>query len=69
MNRKGYPADIVTLDDGNNADRSHRGRGAVDYRHWIVPDTEGGDSGGVPVWAAIAIALVLVVGFVVIARR
>ena len=69
MEQKGYPADIATIDDGNNSDKSHRGRGDVDYRNWIRPEEKSGGERSFPVWLALAIAVVLAGGFVVIARR
>jgi hypothetical protein len=36
MSRKGYPADIIAITDGNDLARTHRGRGKVDYRNWIT---------------------------------
>ncbi len=35
MNQKGYPADIISIIDGNDFAKSHRGRGKVDYRNWL----------------------------------
>ncbi len=71
MTRKGYPADIVTIYDGNNADKSHRGKGRIDYQNWLRPELPGGDEseGGFPMWIPIGLALLLAIGFVVVARR
>jgi hypothetical protein len=35
MDSEGWPADIQTIMDGNDRGRTHRGKGKVDYRHWI----------------------------------
>ncbi len=37
MNRESYPSDIITLVDGNDFGKTHRGRGKLDYRDWIKP--------------------------------
>jgi hypothetical protein len=70
MEAKGYPADIYTIMDGNDAGDSGVGRGKVDYRHWIraEPEKTSGRSRG-RVGIPIALALVLIVVFVVFARR
>jgi hypothetical protein len=68
MERKGWPADIITIFDGNNADDSRRGRGKVDYRNWIRPEEEKSEA-SFPIWLPIGLALVLGIAFVVIARR
>jgi hypothetical protein len=39
MNAKGYPADIIAIIDGNDFEKTHRGRGKVDYRNWITAET------------------------------
>jgi hypothetical protein len=36
MNKKGYPADIIAIVDGNDFGKTHRGRGMLDYRNWIT---------------------------------
>jgi nitrous oxidase accessory protein NosD len=82
MDAKGYPADILALRDGNDAESFGAGKGKVDYRHWVSATTPAG--GGEPVTAApeaepdedrelpivpIAGAVVLLIVFVVVARK
>lgn len=74
MNREGYPADIVVIVDGNDFERTHRGRGKVDYRHWIQPEGEAPEpAAGLTwlgrVWIPIVAAALLVVVFVFLSRR
>jgi hypothetical protein len=74
MNREGYPADIVAIVDGNDFERTNRGRGKVDYRHWILPEGEAAGTGPGSLlagrtWIPIAAAAILVVVFVVLSRR
>ncbi|MGH2569782.1 MAG: right-handed parallel beta-helix repeat-containing protein, partial [bacterium] len=35
MEAEEWPADIETIVDGNDRAKSHRGKGTVDYRHWV----------------------------------
>jgi parallel beta-helix repeat protein len=37
MERYPYPTDVSVIQDGNDRGDTHRGRGKVDYRHWILP--------------------------------
>jgi len=71
MDRKGYPADIEAIFDGNEEGKRGLGRGKVDYRHWVSPrELAAAESGGgrsVP-WAII-VAVGLVGAFVLFARR
>ncbi len=48
MNRKGYPADIIAITDGNDLARTHRGRGKVDYRNWITAEASPKPSAAAP---------------------
>ncbi len=72
MDSKGYPADIITIFDGNNKDKTRGGRGKVDYRNWIRPEPEEtADASGNSrkIWIPVVVALVLAIGFIVIVRR
>ena len=71
MERKGYPADITDIIDGNDRAASHRGRGKVDSRNWVVPDTSGdAASGGGKGLVIVGVALAgLALGAVLSARR
>ncbi len=37
MERYPYPTDVSVIQDGNDRGKTHRGRGKVDYRHWLLP--------------------------------
>jgi parallel beta-helix repeat protein len=37
MERYPYPTDITAIQDGNDVGKTHRGRGKVDYRNWLMP--------------------------------
>lgn len=73
MDRLGYPGDVSAITDGHDVGKSHRGRGEVDYRHWVTaaPSAGGGGGGGaVPIWgwlAGGAVALLLL--FIAMSRR
>ena len=73
MERLGYPADISAITDGHDFGKSHRGRGEIDYRHWVTASSAssgGGAAGGVPMWGWLAggvVALLLL--FVMMSRR
>jgi hypothetical protein len=54
--------------DGNDRDKSHRGRGNVDYRHWVRPAPEAVAEAPVPAPAGgVGLAVPLVAGAVLLA--
>ena len=65
MQRRPWPADISTLQDGNDLLQSNRGRGVVDYRNFLTADDGGGEAATprwlLPVLAGVGLLLVLVV--------
>lgn len=70
MSSKGYPSDITVILDGNDRLRSHRGKGTVDYRHWIGESAKTSSSGrAVPLIAISIAAFGLLALLVVLARR
>jgi hypothetical protein len=70
MDRKGWPADIVTLMDGNDKAKSGRDKGKVDYRNWVRPQgAEPAGEGGRPLLVPILAAGALVAVFVGLSLR
>jgi hypothetical protein len=70
MSSKGYPADITVIFDGNDRLRSHRGKGKVDYRHWIgEKGAAGKETGGPVVTISIAAGVILALFFLIWAAR
>jgi len=65
MESQPWPADVSTIQDGNDQGKTHRGRGVVDYREWVRAGAPGEASGGkrwlLPVLIAVGLALVVVV--------
>jgi hypothetical protein len=67
-----WPDDIHTIRDGYDFKQSHRGKGKVDYRNWIRPAPaleETSSAPGLRVAIPIVVALLLIGGFVGLARR
>jgi hypothetical protein len=73
MDRKGWPADIIAIMDGNDVAKSGRDKGTVDYRHWVRPEGAAAEAveeeGGVRPIVPIAVAAALVAAFVAISLR
>ena len=78
MEADGYPADIEKIMDGNDLKKTHRGRGKVDYRHWVRPqaasaastaEAAADDASPMRMLVPLAIAVVLIAGFVGVSRR
>jgi hypothetical protein len=71
MNRKGYPNDIATIQDGNDHAKPARGKGKVDYRNWIRPvgAAEERPTGKALPLVPLAGAAALVIVFVAVSRR
>ncbi|MGQ0720606.1 MAG: right-handed parallel beta-helix repeat-containing protein [Candidatus Eiseniibacteriota bacterium] len=71
MDRKGWPADIIALQDGNDRAKSGRDKGKVDYRHWVRPQgaAPAGDAGGPPLLVPILVAALLVAVFLGVSLR
>jgi len=73
MDVEGWPADIEAIQDGNDRDRSHRGKGKVDYRNWIRPEEPAAEpTAGSPatrIALPLGVALLLVAVFVGLSRR
>jgi hypothetical protein len=64
----------IVVSNSNDFERTNRGRGKVDYRHWILPEGEAAGTGPGSLlagrtWIPIAAAAILVVVFVVLSRR
>jgi hypothetical protein len=71
MDRKGWPADIIALQDGNDHAKSGRDKGKVDYRHWVRPQgaEPPGEAGGPPLLVPILIGALLVAVFLGVSLR
>lgn len=68
MEMRPFPTDISSLQDGNDLEQSNRGRGQIDYRHWITADG-GSEASGAPRWLLPALAAVGILLVVVVALR
>jgi hypothetical protein len=71
MEASPYPTDVTTITDGNDFSRVARGKGKVDYRHWIRPEDSEAPSRRAPplLLPGIAALLLLGAGALAVIRR